>query len=308
MASDLEAMVVQLDEPLADAAPLNVLWISRLARQNGIKVLLSGTGGDDLFSGYRRHLAIEAERYWRWLPAGVLQSMESATASLDQRNPLARRLAKLFSGASLNGDDRLVNYFVWARRKDLMDLYTPEFRAAIADTAAADPMVRFLSEVSPGVGALKRMLALEQRFFLPDHNLPYTDKMSMAVGVEVRVPFLDLELVEYAASIPSRLLQHGKEGKWLLKKAMEPWLPREVIYRPKSGFGVPLRHWMRFELRELLRDMLAVDAVRRRGLFDPVAVQQLIADNDAGRVDASYTLLSLLCIEIWCCNFIETPI
>jgi len=305
MASDLEAMVVQLDEPLADAAPLNVLWISRLARQNGIKVLLSGTGGDDLFSGYRRHLAIEAERYWRWLPAGALRSIESATAALDQRNPLARRLAKLFSGASLEGDDRLVNYFVWAKRKDLMALYTPEFRAAIADSAATDPMVRFLSDVPPGVGALKRMLALEQRFFLPDHNLPYTDKMSMAAGVEVRVPFLDLELVEYAASIPPRLLQRGKEGKWLLKKAMEPWLPREVIYRPKSGFGVPLRHWMRFELRELLGDMLSVDAVGRRGLFDPAAVQQLIAGNDAGRVDASYTLLSLLCIEIWCRNFID---
>lgn len=91
----------------------------------------------------------------------------------------------------------------------------------------------------------------------------------------------------------------------MLKKAMEPYLPHEVIYRPKSGFGAPLRRWMRHELREMLGDLLSESSLRRRGLFDARAVQQLIANNDAGRVDASYTLLSLLCIEIWCREFID---
>jgi asparagine synthase (glutamine-hydrolysing) len=150
------------------------------------------------------------------------------------------------------------------------------------------------------------MLALEQRFFLADHNLLYTDKMSMAAGVEVRVPFLDLDLVDFAARIPARFKQRGSQGKWALKKAMEPHLPREVIYRPKTGFGGPLRRWMRDELRELLGDLLSEASLRRRGLFDPAAVQRLIADNDAGRVDASYTLLSLLCIEIWCRTYLDT--
>ena len=140
---------------------------------------------------------------------------------------------------------------------------------------------------------------------MADHNLIYTDKMSMAVGVEVRVPFLDLDLVDFAARIPVGMKQRGKEGKWVLKKAMEPYLPLEVIYRPKSGFGAPLRHWMRYELRELLGDLLSVDSLKRRGLFDPVAVQRLIAANDEGKVDASYTLLSLLCIEIWCRAFLD---
>ena len=149
------------------------------------------------------------------------------------------------------------------------------------------------------------MLALEQRFFLADHNLPYTDKMSMAVGVEVRVPFLDLDLVDFAARIPLGLKQRGQEGKWVLKKAMEGSLPHDVIYRPKSGFGAPLRRWMRHELRELLGDLLSVASLKRRGLFDPVAVHRLIAANDAGRVDAAYTLLSLLCIEIWCRRFVD---
>lgn len=150
------------------------------------------------------------------------------------------------------------------------------------------------------------MLALEQRFFLGDHNLLYTDKMSMAVGVEVRVPFLDLDLVDFASRIPLHLKQSGGEGKWVLKKAMEPYLPYEAIYRPKSGFGAPLRRWMRSELRDLLGDVLSEASLLKRGIFDPLAVQRLIASNDAGEVDASYTLLSLLSIEIWCRHFIDT--
>jgi asparagine synthase (glutamine-hydrolysing) len=307
MAGDLERMVAQLDEPLADPAPLNVLYISELARQQGMKVLLSGAGGDDLFTGYRRHRAVQMERYWSWLPKTARSGLERATAALDQRNPLARRLAKLFSGAGLSGDERLVNYFVWAKDADLMTLYTPAFRAELAGVAASAPMLDFLRPLSDSVQPLERMLALEQRFFLADHNLTYTDKMSMAVGVEVRVPFLDLDLVDFAARIPVALKQRGQVGKWVLKKAMEPYLPHDVIYRPKSGFGAPLRRWMRHELRELLGDLLSVDSLKRRGLFDAAAVQRLIASNDAGKVDASYTLLSLLCIEIWCRRFVDRP-
>jgi asparagine synthase (glutamine-hydrolysing) len=305
MAEDLEGMVSRLDEPLADPAPLNVLYISRLAREHGVKVLLSGAGGDDLFTGYRRHRALMAERYWNWLPQPVRRGLQSLTTRLDQRNALGRRLRKLFHGAALDGDARLVSYFAWSRREDLQALYTPEFRAALGEAEAAAPMLEFLAELPGAVSPLERMLALEQRFFLADHNLIYTDKMSMAAGVEVRVPFLDLDLVEFAARIPGRFKQHGREGKWVLKKAMEPYLPRKVIYRPKSGFGAPLRRWMRYELRELLGDVLGEASLRRRGLFDPAAVHRLIAENDAGRVDASYTLLSLLCVELWCRRFID---
>ena len=299
MADDLERMVVQLDEPLADPAPLNVLYISQLARKQGVKVLLSGAGGDDLFTGYRRHAALHYEQVWRWLPAGIRGALERITAGLDQRKASFRRLAKLFNGAGLDGDARLTSYFAWAREADLLALYTPEFRARLGTSIAAEPMLEFLKPLPTSVPPLNKMLALEQRFFLPDHNLIYTDKMSMAAGVEVRVPFLDLELVEYAARIPLGLKQRGRVGKWVLKKAMEPYLPKDVIYRPKSGFGAPLRRWMRNELRPLLCDLLSVDSVKRRGLFEPSAVQRLIAQNDSGRVDAAYTLLSLLSIEIW---------
>ena len=305
MAGDLERMVAQLDEPLADPAPLNVLYISQMAREQGIKVLLSGAGGDDLFTGYRRHRAVQAERYWRWLPHGVRSGLKHITGSLDQHRAITRRVAKLFSGAALEGDDHLVEYFRWAREADLLALYMPETRRALGAELASTPMLDFLQPLPAGIEPLEKMLALEQRFFLTDHNLTYTDKMSMAVGIEVRVPFLDLDLVDFAARIPSNLKQRGSEGKWILKKAMEPYLPHDVIYRPKSGFGAPLRRWMQHDLRELLGDLLSVDSLRRRGLFEPAAVQRLIAANDAGEVDASYTLLSLMCIEIWCRSYLD---
>jgi asparagine synthase (glutamine-hydrolysing) len=166
-------------------------------------------------------------------------------------------------------------------------------------------MLDFLAGVDTVVSPIDRMLTLEQRFFLADHNLIYTDKMSMVVGVEVRVPFLDLDLVELAASIPDQYQQKGRIGKWVLKKAMEPYLPHDVIYRPKTGFGAPLRRWIKYDLRDLISDLLSVQSIQSRGLFNADSVYQLIADNQSGRRDAAYTIFSLLCIEIWCRKFID---
>jgi asparagine synthase (glutamine-hydrolysing) len=305
MAGDIERMVSQLDEPLADPAPLNVLYISQLAREQGIKVLLSGAGGDDLFTGYRRHRALQAERYWSWLPRQFRSALSQATSYLDQNHAITRRISKLFKGAALEGNERIIDYFRWIREADILSLYTPEARNTLGAELASTPMVDFLQTLTPAIAPLDKMLALEQHFFLADHNLIYTDKMSMAASVEVRVPFLDMSLVDFAARIPLNLKQHGKEGKWILKKAMEPYLPREVIYRPKSGFGAPLRRWMQHDLRDLLGDLLSADSLRKRGLFEPSAVNRLISDNDSGRVDASYTLLSLLSIEIWCRSYLD---
>ncbi len=305
MASCLEAMVYQLDEPLADPAALNVYFISAAARNAGIKVLLSGTGGDDLFSGYRRHFALQYEYLWSWLPRPLRIQLRQLTSLFPSSLSFCRRIRKAFSGAHLEGDMRLLYYFRWIDRSDLLSLYTPEFRRALCAVQAEDPMHSFLSDIPVHTSPLERMLALEQRFFLTDHNLIYTDKMSMAAGVEVRVPFLDLDLVDFAAHIPTKYKQRGSEGKWILKKAMEDYLPHKVIYRPKTGFGAPLRHWLNGDLRDWLADLLSKDRLLSRGLFDPDCVHSLIAANASGRVDASYTLLSLACIEIWCKFFID---
>ncbi len=305
-ARDLEQMVWHLDEPVADPAALNVLYISKLARSLGVKVLLSGAGGDDLFSGYRRHLAVTYERYWSRLPVGLRLTVSRLTESvLGTRTAAGRRVRKLVSGIHLRGDEALVNYFRWVEDDRLVALFSPELRAAIGTRRAEAPMLDYLQRLPPGSTPLERMLALEQRFFLGDHNLPYTDKLSMAAGVEVRVPFLDRELVEFAAQIPPQLKQRGRHGKWILRRAMEPYLPYEVLHRSKSGFGAPLDRWLRGELQEWIGDTLSESTLRKRGLFDPKAVARLIADNEAGRVNAPYTILSLACIEVWCRRFID---
>ena len=305
MAGDIEDMVEILDEPLADPAALNVYYITKMAKEQGIKVLLAGTGGDDIFSGYRRHHALMREELWNWLPRKLKFKLYNLSSKLNQKNPITRRVTKLLSGIHLEGDARLINYFRWSRREDINKLYSKEFRSALNLSNADKTMLEFLKDVPSNASQLDRMLALEQQYFLADHNLLYTDKMSMINGIEVRVPFLDLDLVEFVYDIPDHFKQKGNQGKWILKKALKGILPNEIINRPKSGFGAPLRKWIRADLRELLGDILSFDSLKKRGLFDPNAVHKLIKDNDDGKVDASYTLLSLLCIEIWCRNFIK---
>ena len=306
LANDLEEMIWQLDEPLADPAPLNVLYISRLARERGMKVLLSGSGGDDIFTGYRRHLAVRYENLWSWLPQKARKGLEDISISLNQEKTFGRRVSKLFNNAGSSGDERLASYFAWARRTDLEPLFSKNMKLEIESKNANQPMLDFLDNIDVGVSPIDKMLCLEQRFFLADHNLTYTDKMSMAAGIEVRVPFLDLDLIELAAKIPDKYKQRGRHGKWILKKAMEPYLPKQVIYRPKTGFGAPLRRWIKNDLREMVDDLLSEKSIKNRGLFDFKNVSKLISDNDLGNRDLSYTIFSLLCIEIWCRKFIDS--
>jgi asparagine synthase (glutamine-hydrolysing) len=303
--ADLSQMVVQLDEPIADPAPLNVLYICQAARQQGIKVLLSGCGGDDILSGYRRHRAVQMEKYFRWIPRPARLIGANLTKYLNQHNPLQRRISKLLCAAQSDGYNRMINYFKWIDRSDIIRLYTPEFYAEIDDSSPEDPMLEFLASLPEGTPDLEKMLALEQRFFLCDHNLNYTDKMSMAVGVEVRVPFLDNDLVDFSWQLSSDLKQRGSVGKWILKKAMEQDLPSNVIYRNKTGFGAPLRNWIQNEMSDLVSDVLSEKSLRRRGMFRAVAVNDLISRNRCGKIDASYTIFSLMCIEIWCRHYLD---
>jgi asparagine synthase (glutamine-hydrolysing) len=304
-AAHVPEAVRALEEPLLDPAAMNTWFISELARRQGIKVLLSGVGADDLFGGYRRHKAVMFEHWWNWLPAPVLNRAELLSRRFSANSPWGRRLRRVLSAAVLSGDARLASYFKWANSKDLRELFTTGFRSELDRTASTDPILLYLKNLHPETGRLDRMLTLEQRFFLSDHNLLYTDKMSMAMGVEVRVPFLDFDLVEFAAEVPSEFKQRGLEGKWVLRKAMEPYLPYDVVYRKKAGFGVPLRRWMRVELRDWIMDNLSTEKLKNRGIFEPAAVHRLVRRNLEGQVDAGYTIFALVCIEIWCQNFLE---
>lgn len=305
MIDHLEEMIFHLDEPQADPAPLNAWFISKLARDNGIKVLLSGAGGDDIFTGYRRHYALDQERIWAWLPGTARAAIASGAKALPPTSVVMRRLRKGFSHAGLSADDRLAHYFSWLDPATAVGLLHPDFRGGLQGSDVLSPLHAAIADLPGGASRLDRMLALECRYFLADHNLNYTDRMSMAHGVEVRVPLLDPELVDYAARLPDSLRQRGRAGKWIFKKAMEGILPDDVIYRPKTGFGAPLRRWLRHELRPLVGDLLGADAIRRRGIFDPDAVARLVERDRAGQIDAAYPIFALICVELWCRMFLD---
>ncbi len=305
MMERLGEMIYFLDEPTADFAALNTLYIAELARSNGIKVLLSGSGGDDIFTGYRRHFALMQEKYWAWLPKGGRSILSSGAKALPASPPILRRVGKAFQYADLNSDERLASYFLWLEPSQALDLLSPEMKAGLSDQDVFAPMLDSLENLPRGNSELERMLYLEGKHFLADHNLNYADKMGMAASVEIRVPLLDQDLINTVLSLPDDFKQRGATGKWIFKKAMEGILPHDIIYRKKTGFGVPLREWLKGPLKSQVASLLSVKNIERQGLFDAAAIQKLIASNDAGKVDASYTIFAVLCLQIWCDQFID---
>lgn len=308
MINDLEKMIFYLDEPQADPAPLNALYICQMARSQGIKVLLSGTGGDDIFTGYRRHYALGKERYWDWMPLSLRHGLKKSGSLLPKSNPLFRRISKALQYADIDHPERLASYFYWIDPVQSFGLFSRDFKEQLRGYSPAAPLLKTLARIPSDTHLLNKMLYLEGKHFLVDHNLNYTDKMSMASGVEVRVPLLDANLIAHAARLPVNLKQHGSVGKWIFKKAMEPYLPADVIYRPKTGFGAPLRYWMKNDLRPILDEVLSEKSIRNRGIFEPQAVNRMRKMDLLGKEDFSYPIFSLVCIELWCRLFIDKPV
>ncbi|EGQ7944378.1 asparagine synthase (glutamine-hydrolyzing) [Vibrio cholerae] len=297
----LPKMIYHLDELQADPAPISVLLICEQAKAQGIKVLLSGAGGDDIFTGYRRHYAVTSERYWGWLPSPFRSALKAATSLLPKDKAVTRRIAKAFQYADLAADERLLSYFFWLDPTIARSLFKHPDQISDQPFNFIYDEMRQVETKDP----VERMLTLEQKYFLVDHNFNYTDKMSMAAGVEVRVPFLDKRVVEAASKVPSSLKQEGRVGKVILKKAAERLLPKDIIYRPKSGFGAPLRTWLKNDLAGYVDTLLSEETINKRGIFSFEKVQQLLADDRSGKGDYSYPIFALLCFEIWCQQFLD---
>lgn len=300
-----DRIIWHLDEPQADAAPMNVLAICERARAMGYKVLIGGAAADDLFSGYRRHEALALEKWFQVLPDPIARLVGAAARCLPARPAVLRRLRKLAEGLGKSATDRMVGYFGWMEQSRIFELLSQTVRQQLAGFDPLDQLRATLREIPTETSPLNQMLYLELRSFLVDHNLNYTDKLSMATSVEVRVPFLDLDLVEFSTTIPPELKMQGGTTKYLLRKVAERYLPHDVIYRPKAGFGGPVRKWVLDDLAPMITERLSPERIRARGLFDPIAVQKLLDDNRTGRVDAAYTVWTLLAIESWCEQFVD---
>lgn len=282
-----------LEDGISDPAAINTYLICKAARASGVKVMLTGQGADEFLCGYRRH---QAERMIHQLP----HSLRFPTRLLGELLPVSipgrfnarsRRLKRFLQLAGSSSGERLLGMYSWAQSSFITGLFAEGIRINFA----ADLRQRIENHCDLDVIAF--MLGVDQDYDLKSLNLVYSDRLSMAAGIEARVPFLDFELVRFMNSIPSIL--HIKDGtaKFILKKAMESKLPDEIIYREKAGFGLPLRSWMRNNL-EIVEKYLDPVRLKKQGIFSPEAVRDMLRANMVGDADYSNAIFSLLVIQL----------
>jgi asparagine synthase (glutamine-hydrolysing) len=304
----LPNVIWHADEPFAITSSFALYFLAREARSR-VKVVLTGDGGDEVFAGYPwRHRDLP--------PAGLpLPAMlrrpahrlaayahDRAGSVLQARNVLYRGLGRLRRELQL--DDRYVRTFCCYQDEDLARLLTPEWSRAVRAGWANNVAQRYFDRHRTA-DQLSRKLYTDIRTTLVSEMLTKVDRMTMAHGLEARVPFLDHRVVEWAFRLPAELKLRGGEGKVVVKRALEPYLPRETLYRPKQGFNVPMRLWMRGQLREFVRDALTEQRIRDRGLFRYDEVRRILADHEGGTVDASNKIFVLLATELWFQRFVD---
>jgi len=294
-----------LDDPVADPAAINTWMICKLAREHGSVVVLSGQGGDELFGGYTRHLALLGTQlpFGLGRPAGVLARNVARLATRSDLGALTRPIRRVRKVADSLGDPPDRRYARLSAFAADPDSLSPFLTEGWTDAVTGfDPLEAHISawrRAAPR-DTLSRALYVDVRTFMPSLNLLYSDKMASATSVELRVPFLDLDLTRFAWSVPSRHKIRRGTTKYLLKQTAERWLPRDAIYRPKRGFGAPVRDWMRGEMAAFTRDHLLSDKARSRGAFRPKAVEAALDAHVRGDADHGYLLYAMLTLELWC--------
>jgi asparagine synthase (glutamine-hydrolysing) len=298
----LPRMVDILDEPIGDAAAINTLLMCEAARARGVKVVLSGMGADELFGGYRKHLACLLASKYRRLPAGL---RHAAVEPVVNRLPVtlaghglryARWSKRFLTFAELPEEPRFRRSYTLYDPAELANLLSPDLTSYVGQILDEHAAIYDDNALADEVN---RMCLADSRMFLPGLNLAYTDRASMATSVEVRVPFVDPIVAQAAFSVPGSAKIRGRQGKVVLKRAAESWLPKEIVHRPKASFSAPLRAWVQRDLREVIQDQLVRGELVTSGMIRRDALMQLISDDQAGREDRSKQIWQLLTLELW---------
>jgi asparagine synthase (glutamine-hydrolysing) len=307
---DALALVPQLpamyDEPFADSSQVPTHLVMKLARQH-VTVALSGDGGDELFGGYNRYLL--APKVWRsvgWMPLGVWRAIGAAMTALPSEtiNRLAGPFGR-FAGVALPGDKA----HKLGRRLRSMESPDDLYVSLVSEWPDADAMV-VSGRMPPSLpdsrdqwpvlaDPVARMMALDGLTYLPDDILVKVDRAAMAVSLETRAPFLDKDVVEFAWSLPMHLKIRNGKGKWLLRTLLDRHVPRELMERPKMGFGIPLDAWLRGPLREWAEGLLAEDRLRNEGFLKPEPIRACWKAHVAGQASFGYRLWSVLMFQSW---------
>src|SRR5260370_22275031 len=285
-----------------------LVW--RGARES-LRVMLSGMGGDEVFAGYPRQLAMKIASAFDPVPQLLRRPVMKALAyalpgGLPGKLTAPLRNAKKFArSAALDFENRYLGYETYFTDEAKARLYHDNLRDATRGMDAYSAHRDYFARVK-NASPLNQLLYVDMKTFLPCLNLMTTDKTSMAANLEVRVPFLNQEMLELAARMPSHLKLSGLRRKYILKRAAEKLLPREIVWRKKAGFGAPIRSWLRGPLRPMVDDLLSAEIVKRRGLFRPEEVKRIIETNLSGREDYNLQVFQLLNLELWQRAFIDS--
>ncbi len=300
-----------MDEPTADPAIITAYLVCHEAKKQAT-VLLSGVGGDEIFAGYRKHVAHGWAQEYRRVPRMLRSAAERSLRGVPSMRGTAMkgsvRLAKKMArSAVLNPQDAFIRNGTYMDATQKASLYA----AQSIYVTESDPSAQHLAAFAKVAHAdfLNQMLYLDTKIFMPTLNLTYNDKMSMASSVEVRVPFLDRQLAEFVAwnVSPGRKLK----GKWrpvtkhIFRQAMRSMLPEEVLRQPKAGFAAPVDYWLAHDLRSMVDDLLSENQIRRRGLFRPEVVRRYVDEHRSGTEDWSMQIWQLLTLEIWMQLFLD---
>ncbi|MFZ1917402.1 MAG: asparagine synthase (glutamine-hydrolyzing) [Terriglobales bacterium] len=307
----LPSLTWHMDEPTADPALITAFLVCREARKQAT-VLLSGVGGDELFAGYRKHVAHAWAEEYRRVPGFVRSAAEKTTLALPSLRGTSMkgsvRLAKKMArSAALSPAEAFIRNCTYLDGEQKAGLYAP----SLQELKRINPSARHEAAFANVRHAdfLNQMLYLDTKIFMTTLNLTYNDKMSMASSVEVRVPFLNRELAEFVAwNVKPEWKLNGKwrpVTKHIFREAMRTMLPREILQQPKAGFAAPVDYWLAHELRPVVDDLLSESQVRRRGLFRPEIVRAYVDQHRRGAEDWSMQIWQLLTLETWMQLFLD---
>jgi len=305
----LPMLVYHTDEPIADPAIISSYLISKAAKET-LTVLLSGVGSDEIFAGYPRQLAMKFAGVSDFIPQFVRSPLMKTISNLlpgglpGKFTAPLRNAKKFTKSAALDFEQRYLGFGTYFTDQAKQKLYSEDLQKATRDFDPYKYHLRYFERVK-GAEPLNRLLYVDMKTFLPCLNLAYTDKTSMAANLEVRVPFLNLEMLNLAARIPVQFKLKGMKRKYIFKKAAERLLPHDVVWRKKAGFGAPIRSWLRGELRPMVEDLLSEENIKRRRLFDPKEVRRVIDANLSGKEDFNLQVFQLLTLELWMQKFLD---
>jgi asparagine synthase (glutamine-hydrolysing) len=297
----VEELVWHFDEPFADSSAIPTYMVAKLAREH-VKVVLSGDGGDELFAGYTRYATHRRRRGFAHLPRLVREKlMQPLGASL----PHGAWGRNYIHKVALPSIDRYIEDVSIFTRLNKPLLYTDDLRRQLGNS---EPGKRFRDYAAHSRvdGSLDPLLYLDSKTYLPGDILTKVDRMTMAVGLEARVPLLDHKLIEFVCTrIPSHMKLRGLETKHILKRTVRDFVPPEILTRPKQGFGVPIDQWLNDKLRDRLRDTLSEPRTTQRGYVDPRYVNLLLDEHARGRRDHATELWTLFVLELWHRTFVD---